>query len=289
MRRSDWLIAIASLALAASVHAAEPGADDPEPAPGYRWSENVLLELMSEHELEDRHALLREATRHDNGDCYLNRAELEAAAVELRRLHVWGVISDIDRTVKPPCKDEPEVELPPYPGVSALIEALDRRCGDGRGDVWYVTARTPAMLQGIPEWMAAHSLPQGPISCNETESMAAAVAEKIADITAILESNPDCCFVLLGDSSHRDPEVYRAISEQHPKRVVVVVIHKVTKTIRPDRVEGFTVVGDYAEAAVALLEAGVLEDAEAKAIVAAVAKGTTRPADEDGEPRPAPK
>ena len=39
--------------------------------------------------------------------------------------------------------------------------------------------------------------------------------EKIADVSAILDRYPNMSFVLLGDSNHRDPEVYAEILEPH--------------------------------------------------------------------------
>lgn len=54
------------------------------PAPRLRFSEAVLSSVMAAYGIADRHALLEKATELDDGNRYLRRAELEAAAAALR-------------------------------------------------------------------------------------------------------------------------------------------------------------------------------------------------------------
>lgn len=59
-----------------------------------------------------------------------------------------GVVSDLDSTVIPP--EKRGVAPPPYPGIAALLSELE---GQLAGDVRYVTARTPARVATVPDYL----------------------------------------------------------------------------------------------------------------------------------------
>lgn len=180
-----------------------------------------------------------------------------------------GIISDLDKTVIPPQADD--LPDPPYPGVASLYRALELRNGGRLGDLHFVTARDEEGVQEVPEWLAAHGVPSGPIFTGHTGQPWAARQEKIADITKILDANPGQSFVFFGDSSHVDPEVYQHVAAAYPDRIVAVFIHKVTRTIRADRVDGpaFHLIEDYAQAAAKLLSLSVLDVATTRAVLEA--------------------
>ncbi len=92
--------------------------------------------------------------------------------------------------------------------------------------------------------------------------------EKVADITRVMEAHPDQKFVLFGDSSHRDPEVYREVMEAYPDRIAAVFIHRVNN-VNPDRVAGMNSFEDYTEVAARLYELGELDEAAARRVVVA--------------------
>ncbi len=176
-----------------------------------------------------------------------------------------GIISDLDKTVIPPQADD--LPDPPYPGVAALYRALELRNGGNLGDLHFVTARDEERVQGVPAWLSENGVPPGPISTGYTGRPWAARQEKIADITTILQANPDQRFVLFGDTSHVDPEVYQDIVAAHPDRILAVFIHKVTRTVRADRVEGFNLIDNYAQAAARTLSLGLLDVPTVRAII----------------------
>jgi hypothetical protein len=213
-------------------------------------------------------------------DGKLSRAEFEKLSGALRTDFTfgasttveWGVVSDLDKTIIPP--DENGVHPRPYPGVAALVRELEFANGGAAGDVTFVTARSPDRVTDVPDYLDEHGVPQGPIETGVGTSPFVAQKEKVADIVRVLEANPGQRFVFLGDSSHRDPEVYREIQRRFPERVAAVVIHKVTQTVNPSRVEGQTLVENYAVAAASLYKAGVLDKPAAKRVIdAARAEG----------------
>jgi phosphatidate phosphatase APP1 len=180
-----------------------------------------------------------------------------------------GVVSDIDSTIVPPHR--PGEPLPaPYPGIAALLCAVDRAQGGAAGDVHYVTARRPARATFFEEYSREHGLPAGRVETRPPREKAA--AEKVRDITRILETSRGDCFVLFGDTLQHDPEVYAQIREQHPEQVAAIVIHRVTPEVEPARVAGMHLVDDYAQAARALYADGILDEASAQSVIQATAE-----------------
>ena len=76
-------------------------------------------------------------------------------------------------------------------------------------------------------------------------------------------------FVLFGDSSHVDPEVYQAIRAAYPDRIIAGFIHKVNATVAPHRVEGLHLHEGYTEVAAILYGYEVISRAEAKEVMEA--------------------
>lgn len=72
-----------------------------------------------------------------------------------------GIVSDIDKTVMPP--ETAAGLVPPYPGIASVLTTLELRANGVAGDVYYVTARDPSRIAGVPEWMQMYGVPAGPI------------------------------------------------------------------------------------------------------------------------------
>jgi len=238
---------------------------------GYRWSPTVLARIMTGAGIDDDMALLREAVKHDDGNRYLKTSELEAAAKVLTgAAEELGVISDLDKTIIPAHRgDLPDAA---YPGVAALFHELELGSGGQAGDTYYVTARTPDRVDGIPAWLDDHGMPAGTIDTGTSTLPWVAEPEKVADISRVLEANPDQRFLMFGDSSHRDPEVYRKVMELHPDQIKAVFIHKVNN-VNPDRVAGMFAFESYAEVAGELLRTGVLDERQARRVMVSAQLG----------------
>ena len=172
-----------------------------------------------------------------------------------------GLISDLDQTVIP--EAEPDLSLPPFPGVAALYQLLEHRHDGAAGDVHYVTAREPEQVGDVPGYLEEHGMPAGSIDTGVSGVPAIARKEKVEDHAAILDASGQQRFVLFGDTAHVDPEVQRDILAAYPERIVVCLIHKVNDTISAKRVAGLQLHESYAEAAAILYGAGVIERGEA--------------------------
>jgi Phosphatidate phosphatase APP1, catalytic domain len=169
-----------------------------------------------------------------------------------------GIISDLDKTVVPPA--DPDLSEAPYPGVTRLYQILEgKHEGD---DTYYVTARQPESVTEIPDYLQAHGVPVGPIETGVSGVPWVAEPEKVADVSGILDTTEEP-FVLFGDSSHRDPEVYQTIRELYPERIIAGFIHKVNATVSDHRVEGLHLHESYAEVAAILYGYEVLTADEA--------------------------
>ena len=235
----------------------------------YRYSERVLTSVMEEFGLVDRAALLEGAKRQDNGNRRLTRAELTRAAVVLTQggRDEPGIVSDLDKTIIP---EHPDGLAPAaYAGVAALMRELELGRNGAAGDMYYVTARTPARVEGVPAWLDDHGLPGGPIATGTSTVPWVAQREKVKDITEILRAHPGQRFVFFGDTAHRDPEVYRQIQRDFPEQVHAVFIHRVNEQVAPGRVEGQRLIENYAEAAAQLYGLGLFTEAQARRVMEA--------------------
>jgi hypothetical protein len=237
--------------------------------PELRYSESVARDVLADHGLTDLSALLAKAGELDNGNGYLARNELEAAAKLLvgPGAEEIGVVSDLDSTVIPP--DVNGAMVAPYPGIATLLRELEFGRGGQAGDVRYVTARSPDRIGDIPDYLMDHQIPEGPIDTGIGTMPWVAEKEKVADIARIFEAHPEQKFVLFGDTKHRDPEVYKEIQRLYPNQVTAVFINKVNVTVNPARVEGMNMIENYAQAAGSLLESGVLDEAAARRVMVA--------------------
>jgi Uncharacterized conserved protein (DUF2183) len=173
-----------------------------------------------------------------------------------------GIVSDIDKTVMPP--ETAAGMPPPYPGVASLLTQFE---GAVPGDFWFVTAREPARVVDVPDWMAMHGIPPGPIETGLGGQPWVVQPEKVADISRIFDATGDQSFVLIGDTSQRDPEVYKAIKALYPARVSAIFIHKMNATVNPTRVDGMYLINNYAEAAAISFGLGLMTEAEARAVM----------------------
>ena len=190
-------------------------------------------------------------------------AALEATLViDLPRGGELGIVSDIDLTVLP--KETAAGMPPPYPGIAQLLTTIE---GAVTGDVHFVTARTPERVVELPDWMAMYGVPAGTIDTGTSGVPWVAQAEKIADITRLYDATADQSFVLFGDTSARDPEVYRAIVTKYPARVAAIFIHKVNTTVDAARVDGMHRVENYAQAAAIAFGEDLITEAQARDVM----------------------
>lgn len=164
----------------------------------------------------------------------------------------FGVISDLDDTViqsrianflqavRTVMLGNARTRLP-FPGVAAFYQALERG-GDGarRNPIFYVSSSPWNIYDLIAEFMELQRIPDGPICLRDWDIDFSALApgrhraHKEPLIREILDTYPAIPFILIGDSSQHDPEIYRAIIGSYPTRILAIYIRNVDPN--PERV-----------------------------------------------------
>ncbi|HEX2218898.1 MAG TPA: phosphatase domain-containing protein [Gemmatimonadales bacterium] len=153
----------------------------------------------------------------------------------------YGVISDMDDTVlqsevtsfiraaRIVLLENARTRLP-FAGVSAFYRALHEGGGGARNPVFYVSSSPWNLYEVISEFLEAQDIPAGPLLLRDWDlrpSMLRNQAHKAAHIRDILQTFASLPFILIGDSSQEDPEIYADIVAEHPERILAVYIRNV--------------------------------------------------------------
>jgi phosphatidate phosphatase APP1 len=157
----------------------------------------------------------------------------------------FGVISDLDDTViqsritsflqavRTVMLGNARTRLP-FPGVAAFYQALEKG-GDGkrRNPIFYVSSSPWNIHDVIADFMDIQRIPTGPIHLRDWDVNLDALTSrrlkrhKEPIIKEILELYPSLPFILIGDDSQKDPEIYRSILDQFPGRILAIYIRNV--------------------------------------------------------------
>jgi phosphatidate phosphatase APP1 len=158
----------------------------------------------------------------------------------------FGVISDLDDTViqsrvsnvlqaaRTIAMGNARTRLP-FEGVAEFYRALERG-GDGRrrNPIFYVSSSPWNMYDVIAEFLELKRIPTGPILLRDWEVDVASLhsshlrKHKEPLIREILALYPTLPFVLIGDTSQQDPEIYGAITHEFPGRILAIYIRDVS-------------------------------------------------------------
>ncbi|HZI99449.1 MAG TPA: phosphatase domain-containing protein [Gemmatimonadaceae bacterium] len=159
----------------------------------------------------------------------------------------FGVISDIDDTViqsrvsnflqaaRTVMLGNARTRLP-FPGVAAFYQALRKGAGgDDKNPVFYVSSSPWNIYDVITEFMDIQKIPKGPLMLRDWDIDLSALSawrhfeHKGVAIQNLMAVYPSMKFILIGDSSQQDPEIYRQIVGQYPERVLCIYIRDVNR------------------------------------------------------------
>ena len=163
----------------------------------------------------------------------------------------FGVISDLDDTViqsritsflqavRTVMLGNARTRLP-FPGVAAFYQALERG-GDGArlNPIFYVSSSPWNIHDIIADFMDIQRIPRGPINLRDWDIVLSALTSsrlgnfKEPVIREILDLYPSLRFILIGDNSQKDPEIYRVILDRYPGRILAIYIRNVD--VNPER------------------------------------------------------
>ena len=189
------------------------------------------------------------ATREPWVEATLRLRDQEVSAVAPIRVATpdaaFGVISDLDDTViqsrvtnfllavRTIMLGNARTRLP-FPGVASLYRALENG-GDGnrRNPIYYVSSSPWNIHDLIAEFLELQGIPSGPICLRDWDVHLDALSSsrlkrhKEPLIREILEATDPLPFILIGDSSQHDPEIYADIVRAYPRRILAVYIRNV--------------------------------------------------------------
>lgn len=208
----------------------------------------------------------------------LDHIAREASTVELTEPKV---LCDIDDTVVCALHDRRYPRGTIYPGMLALLDALDRGASDepfSTGDLTFVTAR-PGDAFGLIEnhtrasltraGIANHSVLTGTLAALVTHDLMA--GQKIANIDHYHQLFPEYRLLFIGDSGQGDIEVGRRMLAQFTDYVDIVMIHDVVGTSPEERAaleaEGIHLVDTYIDAARHALEIELISEAGLQRVI----------------------
>jgi phosphatidate phosphatase APP1 len=173
-------------------------------------------------------------------------AESTGVALVPAKTARFGVISDIDDTViqsrvsnflqaaRTVMLGNARTRLP-FPGVAAFYRALrDGAGGDEKNPIYYVSSSPWNIFDVISEFMDLQKIPRGPLLLRDWDigwgllSSSRHLMHKIGPIRDIMGLYPEMQFILIGDSSQHDPEIYRQVVAEFPNRVKAIYIRDVS-------------------------------------------------------------
>lgn len=157
-----------------------------------------------------------------------------------------GIISDIDDTViqsrvsnflqaaRTVMLGNARTRLP-FPGVAAFYRALrDGASGDEKNPVFYVSSSPWNIFDVIAEFMDLQNIPKGPLLLRDWDIAFGSLSSsrhfdhKGVAIRNIMQTHPHLEFILIGDTSQHDPEIYRKIVGEFPDRILAIYIRDVS-------------------------------------------------------------
>jgi phosphatidate phosphatase APP1 len=157
----------------------------------------------------------------------------------------FGVISDLDDTViqsrvsnfllavQTVMLGNARTRLP-FPGVMELYRALERGAdGQRQNPIHYVSSSPWNIHDLIVEFLELQGIPEGPICLRDWDVDLDALgssrlkAHKEPLIREIMDAHPQLPFILIGDTSQKDPEIYASVVREYPGRILAVYIRNV--------------------------------------------------------------
>ena len=125
----------------------------------------------------------------------------------------------------------------PFPGVAAFYRALHAGAsGNERNPIFYVSSSPWNLYDLLTDFLEHQGIPTGPLTLRDWDIDRSALGSgrlhrfKDAAIREIMGTYPELPVILVGDSSQKDPEIYRDVVREFPERVLAIYIRDVKRT-----------------------------------------------------------
>lgn len=163
----------------------------------------------------------------------------------------FGVISDLDDTVlrtdvldfvkmaRNTFLRNARTRLP-FAGVAEFYRALQRGTSNTFNPIFYISNSPWNLYDLLTDFFEMRGIPLGPMFLtdlgltDEHFFRREPVEHKTEHIATLLDTYPDLSFILIGDSSEADPEIYHQIAVDHPGRIRAIYIRDVAEQARDD-------------------------------------------------------
>ncbi|HSP60610.1 MAG TPA: phosphatase domain-containing protein, partial [Ornithinimicrobium sp.] len=268
--------------------------------PTPRLHQEAIVQVLTAHEGTDFHELkYRLNARGDHHD--LEHLVFEDVDEDLRERLLahfaeqatidptsdLRVLCDIDDTVTCAIHDDRYPRGTIYPGVVALLHALDDGAAEQpnrAGDLTFVTARPGGPRGLVEQYTRDHlshlGLPPHAVlggSFLNLHTKAAIAERKIQNMERDRLLFPECRMVFIGDSGQADGDVGAQMHDRDPGHIVGTLLHNVTDLDAAARgtwaERGVHVFDTYVGAAAHAVRLGLIRGDQAKEVEAAVRTG----------------
>jgi phosphatidate phosphatase APP1 len=164
----------------------------------------------------------------------------------------FGVISDVDDTIlrsnvsnyislaRNTFLENAHTRLP-FEGVAKLYQALRRgAAGNSFNPFFYVSSSAWNLYDLLHDFFIVREVPLGALFLTEynlneeTFIFQNQRKHKVEAIETVLATYPDLPFILIGDSSEKDPIIYHEIAQKYPKRILTIYIRTATLSRQRD-------------------------------------------------------
>ena len=122
-----------------------------------------------------------------------------------------------------------------FPGVAAFFRALhEAEAGQPHNPLFYVSSSPWNLHDLLEHFLELNDIPDGPLVLRDWGSTDRQLISKghhhhkLSAIRDILGTYPHLPFILIGDSGQADPEIYRDVVHEFPKRILAAYIRDVT-------------------------------------------------------------
>ncbi|MCB2207259.1 MAG: DUF2183 domain-containing protein [Bacteroidetes bacterium] len=124
----------------------------------------------------------------------------------------------------------------PFPGVAAFYKALQKGLDERIfNPIFYVSSSERNLYDLLVDFCEFRGIPKGPFLLRNFQTSLLKLLKagggnhlhKLESIKALLNFFPDIPFVLIGDSSQRDPEIYMQAVSEFPGRIKIIYIRAV--------------------------------------------------------------
>lgn len=200
---------------------------------------SIALDRRIERDIEIDLRLV--APKAADGEAIVARASICVPPVSSR----FAVISDIDDTIVWTHVGNRRRMLwtlarsnaatrKPLAGVAALYRALhDGVAGDEGNPIFYVSSGPWNLYSSLVDFLRINGVPHGPVFMKDWGRHTITKwrdhgTHKLASIREIMTTFAHLPFILVGDSSEQDPEIYREVVREFPGRIAAIYIRTVS-------------------------------------------------------------